>query len=118
MARQRMYVFERAYVDYAVRVRQFVSGTLRLCNAVSLWFWTGPGAVAIEWLLRVVIVVSAVALAVIYVRYERDHGRGFSAGMAGVFVVIVLFTTLLAWGWKTPIHWLARVFSAVAATGP
>lgn len=117
MARRRMYVFERAYVDYATRVRRFLSRLGALCRGVWEWFWEGAGAVAIELLLRILIVVSAVGMAVAYVRYENAHGRGFSASMLGVFLVIILYAVVLLWGWKALVHFLARLVSGASAAG-
>lgn len=117
MARQRMYLFERAYVDYGARLRNFSRWLMRRCAALWKWFWRGLGATLIEWLLRLMIVASAVAMAVLYVNYEKSHGRPFSATTFGVICVIVVYALVLLFGWKAPVHFLARVVSGASAAG-
>jgi hypothetical protein len=112
-----MYVFERAYVDFAARVRDFFRRLASAGGGVWHWFWDGRGADAIEVLLRLGIVASAVAMAALYLRYENAQGRGFSAGTFGAIAVILLYVTVLLWGWKAPVHFLARVLSGAAAAG-
>lgn len=117
MARQRMYLFERAYVDYGARLRNFSRWLMRRCAALWRWFWRGLGATLIEWLLRLMIVASAVAMAALYVNYEKSHGRPFSATTFGVICVIVVYALVLLFGWKAPVHFLARVVSGASAAG-
>ncbi len=117
MARQRMYLFERAYVDYGARLRKFSRWLMRLCAALWNWFWSGLGATLIEWLLRLLIVASAVAMAVLYVNYEKSHGRPFSITTFGVICVLVVYALVLLFGWKAPVHFLARVVSGASAAG-
>ncbi|MGE0129078.1 MAG: hypothetical protein AB7U82_13450 [Blastocatellales bacterium] len=117
MARQRMYLFERAYVDYGARLRNFSRWLMRGCAALWNWFWRGLGATLIEWLLRLLIVASAVAMAVLYVNYEKSHGRPFSVTTFGVICVLVVYALVLLFGWKAPVHFLARVVSGASAAG-
>jgi len=116
MARRRMYVFERAYVDYVARLRGFIQPTRTVCASVWTSFWSGSGAVVIERLLQVLIVVVSIAFASMYAQYERAHGRGVTGGTLGVFTIIVLYVSLLLWGWKAPVHFFARLLSAASAT--
>lgn len=117
MSRQRMYLFERAYVDYAAGLRRFVGNIRRTCADIWGWFWSGAGAIVIEILLRLAIVITAIGLGLLYIRYENDQGRGFSAGMFFALVGIVLFTLLVLWGWKAPVHLVARALSGTTASG-
>lgn len=117
MARRRMYLFERAYVDYVERLRRFIRRTVAACSGIWRSFWRGAGAAVIEVILRLLIVVTAIALAVMYVRYESSQGRGISAGTIGVFGVIVLYVSVLLWGWKAPVHFMARTLSGASASG-
>jgi len=112
-----MYLFERAYVDYVARLRRFILRTVETCSAVWNSFWRGAGAVIIEVLLRLLIVATAIAAAVMYVRYEHAQGRGVSAGTVGVMGAIVLYVTVLLWGWKAPVHLMARLLSGASASG-
>ena len=116
MARQRMYLFERAYVDYGARLRNAGRSLRSGAGRVWAWFWKGPGANAIEWLLRLGVVASGVAVGVMYVMYERHHGRGFGVGMAFVFCIIAVYVSVLMWGWKVPVHFVARLIAAAGAS--
>lgn len=118
MARQRMYLFERSYVDYAAGLRKFRNKLLSICGAIWNWFWKGTGATVIEGILRLLVVAAAIVACVLYVRYEFDHGRSFSAGMLIAIVAIWLFTFLVLWGWKAPVHFIARIVSGISASGP
>ena len=115
--RRRMYLFERAYRDYADRLYRFVRYSLRLCRSIWRWFWTGPGAKILEVLLRICVVLSGALFAVLYVMYERSHGRDLSAGSIFSFLVIAVYVWILMWGWKTPIYVLSRLTAAICATG-
>ena len=117
MARNRMYVFERAYADYNVRLRGLSQGLFKACGDIWEWFWRGAGANGIEILLRVLVIVSAIAMAVMYFQYEQAQGRNFSVGSAGVIVMILIYVTVMLWGWKTPVHFSARLSSAALAFG-
>jgi len=117
MARRRMYVFERAYVDYAGRLRGFGRRLGSTCGTIWDWFWSGAGAAAIEAILRLAIVATAVGASYAYVSYEKAHGRGFSAATLGAIAAIGVFTTLVLWGWKGPVHFAARVLAGALATG-
>jgi hypothetical protein len=112
-----MYVFERAYADYLARIRSFARRLGETCVHVWGWFWRGRGADVIELLLRLGIVGTAVWMAVLYLQYEESQGRGFSGGTVGVLVLIVVYVGVLLWGWKAPVHLLARLFSGLVAAG-
>jgi len=71
----------------------------------------------IEVLLRLLLVGTAATLAILYIRYESAHGRGGSAGTFGAVAVLVIFTALLLWGWKAPLHLTARLVAAATAAG-
>jgi Double-GTPase 2 len=117
MARNRMYLFERAYREYAVRLRGLSSRLLKVCGDLWQWFWRGPGARVMEVLLQILVVASAIAMAVMYIQYEQAQGRSFSGGTVAVIVIILIYVTVLLWGWKSPVHFGARVVSSAAAAG-
>ena len=117
MARRRMYLFERAYLDYAARLRDAWNWFLRVCSIVWKWFWSGGGATAIEFLLRICVVVSGVTLGILYVLYEKKHGRGLSGGTIFAFCAIVVYVSVLMWGWKAPVHIAARAVAGAVASG-
>jgi hypothetical protein len=112
-----MYFFERAYVDYATAVRRFLAALFSRCGAIWQWFWSGPGSRIFELILRICVVITAVGLAVSFVRYENQHGRGFSASMLGVFALIVFCAGVVLWGWKALVHFVARIISGSIAAG-
>ncbi|MCD4786511.1 MAG: hypothetical protein K8T10_22010 [Candidatus Eremiobacteraeota bacterium] len=115
MARQRMYLLERAYVDYWERIRNFVRRLLEICGDVWSWFWDGRGSDIIEVILRICVVLSGIVSGVAYVLYERSHGRGFSFGMLFVFIIIAVYVWVLMSAWKAPIHFIARLVSGISA---
>ena len=117
MARPRMYLFERAYVDYLARLRRFVAWEVAAASRLWRWFWRGRGADGIEMLLRLLLVAAAVTVAVLYARYEAARGRGTSAGTFGALAVLLIFTSLLLWAWKAPLHFTARLVSGALACG-
>lgn len=117
VTRRRMYLFERAYVDYASWLRRFSARLWQVCQDVWYWFWRGQGATVIEWVLRLVVVTTAVGLALLYIRYELDHGRSYSLSMAGNVLVIAVFAFMILWGWKAVVHFIARIVSGVLASG-
>lgn len=114
--RRRMYVFERAYADYADRLVSLARGLKKVCGDVWRWFSRGPGAAVIELILRAAIVLSGIVLAILYVRYEVQHGRGFSFSMALSMGFILLYVWVLLWGWKAPIHLVAKSVTGITAT--
>lgn len=113
-----MYVFEGAYVDYAGKVRKRANQFLIICKKVWNWFWLGKGADIIEKILRFLIFAGSIALCVLYVRYEYANGRSFSFGMIFSILGIFFFAFLVLWGWKQPIHFLARGLSAISSLIP
>ena len=117
MARQRMYFFERAYVDYVAHLRHF--GARIKASGVSVWewFWQGPGALIFEIVLQIAVVVASIGLVVLYVRYESDRGRGFSLSTLSIVIVIFIFALLVLWSWKAPLHAVARAVSGATASG-
>ena len=115
--RRRMYLFERAYMDFAAHVREFRRRLGRLCGRIREWFWNGPGARHMEVVLRVLVVVSGAAFGVLYVLYERNHGRNIGAGGLFAFLLIAAWVTALMWGWKAPVHIAARASSGAVAAG-
>jgi len=117
MARQRMYLFERAYVDYIGLVRRFGERVWGIGKEIWLWFWAGPGATGIEYILRILIIIAAAAASVLFFRYENAHGRGLAATTLMTIIVIIVFTTLILWGWKAVIHFLARTLAGAFALG-
>ncbi len=117
VTRHRMYLFERAYVDYVSWLRRFSARLWRLCQDVWYWFWQGGGATAIEWILRLVVAATAVGLTILYIRYELDHGRSYSFSMAGNVLVIAVFAFMILWGWKAVVHFVARITSGLLASG-
>lgn len=117
MPRRRMYVFERAYVDYAARLRAFFVRLWNFCRSIWGWFWEGAGANVIEHVLRVAIVLTAIALDVFYVRYEYAQGRSFGFTTFLICLGILLFSFFIMWGWKAPVHFLARAVSGGTASG-
>ncbi|NLF71434.1 MAG: ATP-binding protein [Candidatus Anammoximicrobium sp.] len=115
--RRRMYLFERAYRDFAHHLSGFVRYSFGLCGKIWLWFWKGPGAKALELAIRVCVVLSGAVFAVLYVMYERSHGRELSAESVFAFLVIAGYVWILMWGWKAPLHVLSRFVSAACAAG-
>ena len=117
MARQRMYLFERAYIDYGTRIRTFGSKLWEICGNIWNWFWRGPGGRALDIILRASVIIVAIILCVLYVRYENSHGRGFSLSTLGAIVVIFVFASIVLWGWKAPLHFATRLLAGVSASG-
>ncbi len=116
-ARRRMYLFERAYVDYASRLRGFLGRLLGVCAHIWHWFWEGPGAGGIEVVLRILVVLSGIVMGGLYVWYEYSHDRALSFGVFFAFVLIAAFVGVLMWGWKAPVHVAARAASGATAAG-
>ncbi len=112
-----MYLFERAYRDYASRLVQFNRSLWRHCGTIWKWFWDGPGANVLEVVLRVGVVISGIVVGVLYVSYERRQGRGISLGAVLAFCLIAGYVSVLMWGWKAPVHFAARLTSAACAAG-
>lgn len=112
-----MYLFERAYIDYLGRLTHFGRWFLNTCVRVWQCFWRGRGANVIEMLLRVCVVTSGIAFGALYVVYEKSHGRSFSAGTVFAFVLIAVYVTVLMWGWKAPVHIMARAAAGAVASG-
>ncbi len=117
MARQRMYLFERAYLDYGTRIRGFGSKLWESCANIWNWFWSGPGGRALDVILRVSVIIVAILLCILYVRYEDGYGRGFSWGTLVAIAVIFVFASIVLWGWKAPIHFAARLLAGASASG-
>lgn len=113
--RRRMYIFERAYTDFAAIFLAVFRYFRKLPDRLWRWFWNGPGATVMEWVLRGAVVVSGVLFAVLYARYETVHGRGFGIEMLFAFAIIAGYVALLMWGWKAPVHVGARAASGAAA---
>lgn len=111
MARQRMYVYERAYVDYASGLKRFVQLIWRACTDVWNWFWQGTGAKVIEVLLQIAIVAAASFAGYLYIQYERAHDHPFSFSTFFNLVVLALFVMMILWGWKALVHLVARIVS-------
>jgi hypothetical protein len=117
MARKRMYIFERAYVDYKSRLSGFISNVRDICSNTWDWFWKGPGAAGIEVILRIAVVITVIILVVLYYQYEKSHGNDFSLGMLLTILLLILFASVILWGWKAPVHFLARLVSGASASG-
>lgn len=117
MSRQRMYIFERAYVDYGTRLRGFGAQLVTACGEIWSWFWSGPGAVAFDWIIRTLIVLGAIAACVAYVQYEASHGRSLSLETIFPLIGIFVFTTIILWAWKVPVHIVARGSAGGSAAG-
>jgi hypothetical protein len=117
MARQRMYLFESAYVDYGTRLRRFGRWLLEKCGDIWSWFWSGGGAQLFDVILRLAVVIGAITICVLYVRYEDSKGRGFSIGTVGAILVIFVFTAIVLWSWKAPVHFAARLSAGTSASG-
>lgn len=117
MARKRMYLFERAYVDYTSRFSGFISNVRDICSNTWDWFWKGPGAGVIEVILRIAVVITVIILVVLYYRYEKSYGHDFSFGMLLNIIFVILFASAILWGWKAPVHFLARLVSGASASG-
>jgi hypothetical protein len=110
-----MYLFERAYVDYVARLRELRRRLLGGCGGIWTWFWHGPGVAVFEVILRLGIVVAAIGLSVLYVQYESQHGRSFSASTLAAVCVIFLFALVVLWGWKAPVQITAQAVSGATA---
>ena len=116
MARQRMYAFERAYVNYVGGLRRVAHRVWDACTRIWQWFWQGSGARIIELLLQIAIVAAAIFAGYLFVRFEKSHGRSFSGGMAINLVIIGVFVVMILWGWKALVHLIARVISGTTAS--
>lgn len=110
-----MFLFERAYRDYAFRLTSFCNWCLKACTRTWRWFWNGKGSNVIEFLLRVGVVISGILGGIFYFLYEQDHGRGFSIGTLFAFLLIAVYVSVLMWGWKAPLQLLARLTLATTA---
>jgi hypothetical protein len=117
MKRQRMYLFERAYVDYATRLQDFRRALWRTCSNIWTCFWSGPGSTAIEYILRIAIVITVIGLDVLYVRDQQARGLSVSFDTVLVILVIDVFAFIVLLGWKPVLHFAARVVSGAAASG-
>jgi len=115
--RQRMYAFERAYVAFALRAKRYYLRVTGSCREVWKWFWNGKGCEIIEILLRIAVVVSGIVAGVLYMRYENAHGRSFGVAMLFTFLLIAVYVSVVVWGYKALVHWLARVVSGASAAG-
>jgi hypothetical protein len=116
MTRQRMYLFERAYVDYSARFRRYGNGVLGAIRNTWDWFWSGLGSKIIEVIISILLSLAAIGACVFYVRYEISKGRGFSWSMVFVIAIIFGVTLALLFGWKAFLHFLARLVSGLLAT--
>jgi hypothetical protein len=116
MSRQRMYLFERAYVDYSARFRRYGNGVLGAIRSTWNWFWSGLGSKIIEVMISILLSLAAIGACVFYVQYEHSKGRGFSWSMVFVIAIIFGVTLALLFGWKAFLHFLARVVSGILAT--
>lgn len=117
MARRRMYLFERAYRDFFVRLASFLGGVLAGGRRVWTWFFHGAGSRVWDVLLRIAVVAGAVWMCAMYLRYESAQGRGFSGGTAFALLFIFIFAVVLLWSWKAPVHFAAKGLSAASAAG-
>lgn len=116
-ASRRTYLFERAYAEYASRLRGFVACIISACRAIWEWFWKGPAASVLEVVLRLAVLVSGILLSILYVRYEQEHGRSFSLAMLPVLLGITVGVGIVMWGWKAPLHLVARAAAGATAVG-
>lgn len=116
-SRQRMYIFERAYVDYIARLRKAFSLLTDNSRKVCRWFWSGYGSVCMEYVLQAAVAISGIIFGILYVNYDRSVGGGFGFGTIFAFALIAGYVALLMWGWKAPVHVGARAASAAAAGG-
>jgi len=112
-----MYLFERAYVDYVGYLRAFLAYVKRVSRAIWQWFWNGLGSIIKDIMLKVAVVASGVTFGVMYVSYERSHGRSFGVETLLAFLLIAAYVSLLMWGWKAPVHIMARAASGSCASG-
>jgi hypothetical protein len=110
-----MYLFERAYRDFFARLAGFLSKFRAAAGAAWGWFFEGQGAVFWEFLLRLGVVASAVELCWLYVRYQRSHGQQLGWNMVFPLLFIFFYAVVMLWGWKAPVHWVARGMSAASA---
>lgn len=113
MARRRFYIFERAYIDFVKRGRAAAAWVTGFSRNARAFFWTGPGSKIIDVALQVSILLVAVALCGFYVNFELDQGRSIGLATIGVCAVILIFALIGLWGWKAPVHFLARGFTVV-----
>jgi hypothetical protein len=77
------------------------------------WFWSGKCSRVTEQLVRVGAVVAGVALAAAHL-FREFHEVTFATIVVALFDASFLFIVML--GWKAPIHFAARVVSAVIAS--
>jgi hypothetical protein len=114
-----MYLFERAYGDYVVHLRGFSYRLLHSCSGIWTWFWQGPGAGAIEVVLRIAMVVAAIGLvAMMYVRgSSTDTGGAALVASALVASFVFVYALILLWSWKPPLHFTARAVAGASAAG-
>ncbi len=119
MARQRMYLYERGYVDYVSNLRAFGRWLRRSCRDIWGWFWEGPGATVFEWLLRVAVVAGAAWLSYLYIQYENQHGRNPFASIGDLMPIlgIFFFAAIVLYGWKAAVHVVARASTGASAAG-
>ncbi len=115
--RQRMYLFERAYVDYAARIRRFWQRLTSSVRGTWDFFWEGLGSRIIEIIISIILFGAAVYASYWYVQYERSHGRGFSLTMAGAIVLLFAVTLVVLFAWKAPLHFISRLVSGILASG-
>jgi hypothetical protein len=110
-----MYLFETAYHDYLQHFTGFFQFAFRCCGATWSYFWSGPAARFFDVVLKLAVIVSGITLAFLYVRYEQAAGRGVSVGLFTGAIFTMVYSWILLWPWKGPVHFAARAASGTTA---
>ncbi len=114
--RQRMYLFERAYVVYAERIARYWRRLKSTVRGTWDFFWTGLGSRIIEIVLSILLLAADIYLCYLFVQYEQSHGRGFSWAMAGTLALIFGVAMVVLFAWKAPLHFVSRLVSGLTAS--
>jgi endogenous inhibitor of DNA gyrase (YacG/DUF329 family) len=115
--RTRMYLFQRAYVDYVGYLLTFRNQLGGIPRKVWGWFWKATVARVIDGVVFVCMIVAGIGVGVAYVAYEARHGRALGPSTVIGSGLVTLYVGMIALSWRRPVHILARLSSAIAAAG-
>jgi hypothetical protein len=115
--RQRMYLFERGYGDFAGRLGRLWSGLSGARLAAWRWCWSGPGVKIARAAVFVAVLTAGLAVGRAYLLYERARGGALTAGVIASTVFAVILVVVLLFGWSVPATALTRLLGGVSAAG-
>jgi hypothetical protein len=113
--RQRMYLFERAYVDFARLFRGMLAKLTAAHGHAWRWCWSGPGVKVARVLVYMTSLIASLALGRAYVLYEKSISGQISGGVIASTAFTILLTLAILYGWSAPAAVLARAVGGIAA---